>query len=60
VIDNASPHFILLLQAFNLIDNRRSKEAAEKLAKERELAKVVIKKEDIETLVICSSFFFLF
>ena len=37
--------------AINLIDSRRNKEAAEKLAKERELAKVSIKKEDVEVLV---------
>jgi len=40
-----------ITNAFNLIDNRRSKEAAEKLARERELAKVTIKKEDVETLI---------
>lgn len=45
-----------MFQAFNLIDNRRSKEAAEKLARERELAKVTIKKEDVETLVISSKY----
>jgi predicted RecB family endonuclease len=37
--------------AINLIDSRRNQEAAEKLAKERELAKVSIKKEDVEVLV---------
>lgn len=34
-----------------MIDSRRTKEAAEKLARERELAKVSIKKEDVEVLV---------
>ena len=40
-----------ILQAINLIDSRRSKEEAERQAKERELAKVSIKKEDVEVLV---------
>ncbi|EFX79726.1 huntingtin-interacting protein K-like [Daphnia pulex] len=37
--------------AINKIDNRRSKEEAERQAKERELAKVSIKKEDVEVLI---------
>ncbi len=40
-----------ITQAINKIDNRRSKEEAERQAKERELAKVSIKKEDVEVLV---------
>lgn len=43
--------YICDLQAINFLDNRRSKEEAERQAKERELAKVSIKKEDVEVLV---------
>jgi hypothetical protein len=46
--------FVSITQAINKIDNRRSKEEAERQAKERELAKVSIKKEDVEVLVIFS------
>ena len=49
--------FVPFIQAINLIDSRRSKEAAERLAKERELAKVSIKKEDVEVLVLILIFF---
>ncbi|XP_071444274.1 huntingtin-interacting protein K [Hetaerina americana] len=37
--------------AMTLIGDRRNKEAAEKMAKERELLKVSIKKEDVELIV---------
>jgi len=37
--------------AINLIESRRNKEAAERLAKEKELAKVSIRKEDVEILI---------
>lgn len=34
-----------------MIGDRRNKEAAEKMAKERELLKVSIKKEDVDLIV---------
>jgi hypothetical protein len=34
-----------------IIGDRRNKEAAEKMAKERELLKVSIKKEDVDLIV---------
>ncbi|KAG8232530.1 hypothetical protein J437_LFUL012160 [Ladona fulva] len=40
-----------LTGAMTLIGDRRNKEAAEKMAKERELLKVSIKKEDVELIV---------
>ncbi len=43
--------------AINLIESRRNKEAAERLAKEKELAKVSIRKEDVEILVKEDSLF---
>lgn len=36
----------------SLIGDKRSKETAERVARMRELAKVVIKKEDVELIVI--------
>lgn len=43
-------------QAINIFGDKRNKEAAEKLAKERELQKIHVKKEDIELIVslLCS------
>lgn len=38
-------------QAINIFGDKRNKEAAEKLAKEQELQKVHVKKEDIEIIV---------
>ena len=35
----------------SLIDDKRSKETAEKVARQKELAKVIIKKEDVELIV---------
>lgn len=43
--------FILCLQALSLIGDRRNKEAAERLEKEKELQKVSVKKDDIELIV---------
>lgn len=40
-----------LHQAINIFGDKRNKEAAEKLAKEQELQKVQVKKEDIEVIV---------
>ncbi|XP_063227673.1 huntingtin-interacting protein K [Bacillus rossius redtenbacheri] len=37
--------------AMTIIGDRRNKEAAEKMAKERELLKVSIKKEDVDLIV---------
>lgn len=44
---------ILIFQAINIFGDKRNKEAAEKLAKEQELQKVHVKKEDIEVIVSC-------
>lgn len=38
-------------QALSLIGDRRNKEAAERLEKEKELQKVSVKKDDIELIV---------
>lgn len=43
--------FCAFLQAINIFGDKRNKEAAEKLAKEQELQKVHVKKEDIEVIV---------
>lgn len=40
-----------LFQALSLIGDRRNKEAAERLEKEKELQKVAVKKDDIELIV---------
>lgn len=40
-----------LLQAINIFGDKRNKETAEKLAKEQELQKIHVKKEDIELIV---------
>ncbi|KAF4529251.1 hypothetical protein B566_EDAN017709 [Ephemera danica] len=40
-----------LAGAMTIIDYRRNKEAAERMAKERELLKVSIKKEDVELIM---------
>lgn len=40
-----------LKQALSIIGDRRNKEAAEKKAKEKELLKVSIKKEDVDLIV---------
>jgi len=37
--------------AMSLIGDKRSKETAEKVARQKELAKVVIKKEDVELIM---------
>lgn len=48
----------------SIIDDRRNKEAAEKRAKENELLKVSIKKEDVDLIVnpipcnVFSAFFY--
>lgn len=42
---------IAILQAINIFGDKRNKEAAEKLAKEQELQKIHVKKEDIEVIV---------
>ena len=42
---------ILLLQAMNLIGERKSKENAEREARKKELDKVVIRKEDVELIM---------
>lgn len=39
------------MQALSIIGDRRNKEAAEKKAKEKELLKVSIKKEDVDLIV---------
>lgn len=41
----------LTFQALSLIGDRRNKEAAERLEKEKELQKVSVKKDDIELIV---------
>lgn len=41
----------LSAQAINIFGDKRNKEAAEKLAKEQELQKIHVKKEDIEVIV---------
>lgn len=41
------------LQAMTIIGDRRIKEAADKIAKEKELQKVSIKKSDVELIVSC-------
>jgi len=43
----------------SLIGDKRSKETAERVARQKELAKVVIKKEDVELIVIIAYFNFL-
>lgn len=43
--------FAFYLQAINIFGDKRNKEAAEKLAKEQELQKIHVKKEDIEVIV---------
>lgn len=40
-----------ILQAINIFGDKRNKETAEKLAKEQELQKIHVKKEDIELVV---------
>uniref|UniRef100_V5IJL5 Putative huntingtin n=1 Tax=Ixodes ricinus TaxID=34613 RepID=V5IJL5_IXORI len=40
-----------IMCAMSLIGDRHSKETAEKAARQKELAKVVIKKEDVELIV---------
>lgn len=42
---------IFILQAMSIIGDRRNKEAAEKRAKEFELMKVSIRKEDVDLIV---------
>lgn len=42
---------ISYLQAINIFGDKRNKETAEKLAKEQELQKIHVKKEDIELIV---------
>jgi NACalpha-BTF3-like transcription factor len=44
------------LQAANVFITKREKENEERLAKERELQKVQVKKEDIELIVRKSSY----
>ena len=39
-----------IVGAMNLFESRRSVETAKKIARQRELAKVVIKKEDVELI----------
>lgn len=39
------------IQAINIFGDKRNQETAEKLAKERELQKIVVRKEDIEIIV---------
>lgn len=43
--------YLFFSQAMSLIGDRRNKEVAEKMAKERELAKVSISKEDVDLIV---------
>lgn len=43
--------FFWRFQALSLIGDRRNKEAAERLEKEKELQKVSVKKDDIELIV---------
>lgn len=43
--------FLFIFQAITAIGDRRIKEAEEKMAKERELLKVSIKKEDVDLIV---------
>lgn len=43
-----------VFQALSLIGDRRNKEAAERLEKEKELQKVAVKKDDIELIVSCN------
>nr|CAD7451375.1 unnamed protein product [Timema bartmani] len=40
-----------MFQAMSIIGDRRNKEAAEKMARERELLKVSIKKEDVDLIM---------
>jgi len=42
-------------QAMTIIGDRRLKEAADKMAKEKELQKVSIKKSDVELIVSLST-----
>lgn len=42
---------ICVLQALSIIGDRRNKEVAEKKAREKELLKVPIKKEDVDLIV---------
>lgn len=44
-------HSFFWRQAINIFGDKRNKEAAEKLAKEQELQKIHVKKEDIEVIV---------
>lgn len=44
-------YLIIKFQALSIIGDRRNKEAAEKKAKEKELLKVSIKKEDVDLIV---------
>lgn len=44
-------HIYFFMQAINIFGDKRNKEAAEKLAKEQELQKIHVKKEDIEVIV---------
>lgn len=48
-IGNSSP--IGCVQAINIFGDKRNRETAEKLAKERELQKINVKKEDIDLIV---------
>lgn len=43
--------FIHVSQAINIFGDKRNKETAEKLAKEQELQKIHVKKEDVELIV---------
>lgn len=44
-------HVAFLIQALKFIGDKRNKEAQDKMAKERELAKVAVKKEDVDLIV---------
>ncbi|KAM7313588.1 huntingtin-interacting protein K [Ixodes scapularis] len=44
-----------IMCAMSLIGDRHSKETAEKAARQKELAKVVIKKEDVELIAVLLS-----
>lgn len=43
--------FYFISQAMSLIGDKHSKETAEKAARQKELAKVIIKKDDVELIV---------
>ncbi|CAG2053287.1 unnamed protein product [Timema podura] len=47
-----------MFQAMSIIGDRRNKEAAEKMARERELLKVSIKKEDVDLIARESAHFY--